>query len=455
MKHHLFTSKYLKTAGFFAIVITALIVVRFVAAQQTTVTFNKIGGMAWSDMPNTSNEVYPSAQSGQVGRGAGWISLNNAVGTSSGLGGNVLIDSSGNLTGYAWTPNMGWIQFDPAGPYPTSSITTASTPTQIDLTTGNWSGWARACAVFASGCSGSLASTNVTGGWDGWISLRGTGGSYPYGVNSDMTTGATTGHAWGSDILGWIDFSQVQLVPTTSQTCTGTADGLTYTYTGTTLPIPCQPLVCQDTTAINYGGTLPCTYGLTCTDPAANNQGQALPCTYPPGICADPAATNHGQALPCTYPPGTCTDPTALNFHGPLPCTYTAVNAATVTLTSTGCSAPSTPTDTTPGTTTLSWSSIGIAPTNSCTAVTNGNTSISGFTGTVSSSNTGISISGIPRNGTANNFTITCNALANYTPIHPTSTVSVTCANPACNPLIDPACTPAPGGPIRPVYKEN
>ncbi|HLP86883.1 MAG TPA: hypothetical protein VK153_03370, partial [Candidatus Paceibacterota bacterium] len=48
------------------------------------------------------------------------------------------------------------------------------------------------------------------------------------------------------------------------------------------------PEVCQDTSATNYGGP--------------------LPCTYPPQVCKDPNATNYGGALPCVYPhPVSCT----------------------------------------------------------------------------------------------------------------------------------------------------
>ncbi len=41
------------------------------------------------------------------------------------------------------------------------------------------------------------------------------------------------------------------------------------------------PQTCQDPSANNYGGPLPCTYYVqTCQDPSANNYGGSLPCTY-------------------------------------------------------------------------------------------------------------------------------------------------------------------------------
>ena len=113
-------------------------------------------------------------------------------------------------------------------------------------------------------------------------------------------------------------------------------------YTQTAAP------TCQDTSANNRGGALPCTYTLpTCQDPAANNRGGALPCTYPAPTCQDPSANNFRGSIPCTYtqpvqtcqdpsasnyrangtciyPAPTCQDPSANNFRGSIPCTYPA-----------------------------------------------------------------------------------------------------------------------------------
>ena len=42
----------------------------------------------------------------------------------------------------------------------------------------------------------------------------------------------------------------------------------------------------------------------------------------PPQTCQDKSATNYGGALPCVYPPQKCTDTKATNYGGPLPCVY-------------------------------------------------------------------------------------------------------------------------------------
>ena len=57
---------------------------------------------------------------------------------------------------------------------------------------------------------------------------------------------------------------------------------------GGTTP-PSTPTTCTDPIASNFGGPLPCDYGLgsidfggptTCNDPTANNFGGILPCNY-------------------------------------------------------------------------------------------------------------------------------------------------------------------------------
>ncbi|MBT9146265.1 MAG: hypothetical protein DDT42_02147 [candidate division WS2 bacterium] len=67
---------------------------------------------------------------------------------------------------------------------------------RVDLATGNVSGWARA-----------LGHGN---GWDGWISMRGTG----YGVLLETVPAPAPnefrGWAWGDDVVGWISFNCIE-----------------------------------------------------------------------------------------------------------------------------------------------------------------------------------------------------------------------------------------------------
>ena len=108
----------------------------------------------------------------------GWISFNNTTGGGSVNYGVNINPSTGKFSGYAWSENIGWIQFDPPGPYPASPNHSA----KLDLATNQVTGWARALAYDDS--------------WDGWIKMDGVSLS-----GCDLE-----GYAWGSDVIGWIKF---------------------------------------------------------------------------------------------------------------------------------------------------------------------------------------------------------------------------------------------------------
>jgi len=124
-----------------------------------------VSGFAWSD--NT-----------------GWISFNSSS-DGSGVDYGVNIDpASGVFSGYGWSENIGWIDFAPSSGYP-------ETPNHGAMKEGNdVTGWAQ--ALSADGL-----------GWDGWIKMS---GSWTNGVTINPATGAFSGYAWGSDVVGWIDF---------------------------------------------------------------------------------------------------------------------------------------------------------------------------------------------------------------------------------------------------------
>lgn len=83
-----------------------------------------------------------------------------------------------------------------------TSITWAhsGTPTRISYAVA-----AFAPAVPSSGGGSGGGSDPQAGGWDGWISLS---GSSP-GYGPTKSGSIFSGYAWGSDVLGWLDFSQV------------------------------------------------------------------------------------------------------------------------------------------------------------------------------------------------------------------------------------------------------
>lgn len=110
------------------------------------------------------------------------------------------------VTGYAWSSNIGWVKFDGLSSFPSSAGTVAAsarvTGTYPNVT---FEGWARACAGTVTGNCSSMGSR--TDGWDGWISLRSTVAP-TYSIVMSATGAPANSYAWGSDVIGWIDFDQ-------------------------------------------------------------------------------------------------------------------------------------------------------------------------------------------------------------------------------------------------------
>ncbi|MBZ1356411.1 MAG: hypothetical protein KY054_01385, partial [Candidatus Nealsonbacteria bacterium] len=136
---------------------------------------NNVTGWAWSE-------------------NIGWISFNctndNSCGTHNY---GVNIDTNGNLSGHAWSEHIGWINFNPAEP-PGGPSNSA----RVNIDSGEVSGWVRALAGGADG-------------WDGWIKLRCEGAEcnppLGYGVSINRDTGVFQNWAWGGDVVGWISFN--------------------------------------------------------------------------------------------------------------------------------------------------------------------------------------------------------------------------------------------------------
>ncbi|MFA6463584.1 MAG: hypothetical protein WCV55_01105 [Candidatus Paceibacterota bacterium] len=104
------------------------------------------------------------------------------------------------------------------------------TVTDANLTGENLTGWARACAGTIGGDCNSATRTD---GWDGWISLSGS--SPTYGVKLSNSQGSHN-YAWGSDVVGWINFGNVSIVNpcTPTYTCTPDNTGQIDSCTGLT-----------------------------------------------------------------------------------------------------------------------------------------------------------------------------------------------------------------------------
>ena len=144
----------------------------------------------------TSVDVTGYAWSSNIG----WISMSCQDGgpgqsnicSSSNYG--VTVNSDGTLTGYAWSSNIGWIRFGGITGCPSGGNCNA----RLNGDASQLQGWARALSH--------------GGGWDGWISLNcsnhGGCGSSNYRVRVNNTSNS---YAWGGDVVGWTDFSRVSM----------------------------------------------------------------------------------------------------------------------------------------------------------------------------------------------------------------------------------------------------
>ncbi len=238
-----------------------------VYAQATWTTPAELTGYLWAG-------VQPDGSGGS--QGMGWISLNCANAGAGGCTNNykVVINNNANktVTGYAWGSNtpsvggtaptnqtgLGWVRFGGLTGCPAGSCDARVVGN--DASGYELMGWARACSVFAdpAACSGALADSTVTGGWDGWISLNcanhdaATCSTYGvrlndngtfYQVNPDEST------AWGSDVLGAVSFA----VAGFDRPCTGAGTaqcvGNVSEVTGTNMW--CEPTATVSTTCVN------------------------------------------------------------------------------------------------------------------------------------------------------------------------------------------------------------
>ena len=120
---------------------------------------------------------------------------------------------TGLFSGYAWSENIGWISFgdyDGDGDIDADDKNIAGSPcapnceARISTTTGEVSGWARALAY--------------GDGWDGWIKLKGIAlDASPYGVslNTASSPSEFEGWAFGGDdtdeeaVIGWISWNHL------------------------------------------------------------------------------------------------------------------------------------------------------------------------------------------------------------------------------------------------------
>lgn len=186
----------------------------FVAATAIKAGTENARGWPWGGSSDTAGNA----------TGAGWISMNDL---NTGAGGTysygVNIPASGNLTGYAWSSNLGYIDFEssahcttgtPSGTqYKAQSCTNPDGNTNgVSRSGGDVTGWARIVDIAKE------SANNNSGGWQGWIKM--------VNVKVSGTPPTLSGYGWngeeagtGGNVangIGWIEFGKLPTVTLTA-----------------------------------------------------------------------------------------------------------------------------------------------------------------------------------------------------------------------------------------------
>ncbi|MAF43884.1 MAG: hypothetical protein CMI54_06960 [Parcubacteria group bacterium] len=158
----------------------------------------------------------------------GWISFNNTSGGGI-IDYGVNIGSQGKFSGYAWSENIGWISFNNSD---VNGCPTSPCQVKVDFDTGLLSGWAKAL-----------------GFGDGWIHLNGTN----YGTSINQLTGEFSGWAWGDTVIGWISFNDSNQGVFGASDYKVTVDSSIFSQPPRAF-ISCDPSDCNSSDCIAYTG---------------------------------------------------------------------------------------------------------------------------------------------------------------------------------------------------------
>ena len=170
---------------------------------------HELSGWAWSSNIGWISFNYADTN---AGGGPYWVQINNKDGG----------DTTFDFEGHAWSPHIGWISFN------ANDITKApacpGSPATVDMSTGKVTGFIRA-----------IAGIGRVDGWDGCINLSDIS-KHPSGIGFNGSKGVTyhapeyegggdsngyfKGYAWGGPVVGWLHFSpNISTSPTKCETC--------------------------------------------------------------------------------------------------------------------------------------------------------------------------------------------------------------------------------------------
>jgi hypothetical protein len=258
--------KLVLTMALFLFIFAAASVAKIYAAGNVT-------GWLWGGSEESSDGDSSNGLSG-FETGLGWIKMS---GTNYGV---TIPASDGDVSGYAWSENIGWISFEAAdlGGCPSGTCSARRVGDRLE-------GWARIMSI-------PQAAGNA-GGWDGWISLSGIG----YGVELAKLDGKNVGdsgdlgstYAWsasssGAAEFGWIDFGGALY----SMTCNISSSSTTLDDSNT-----CRPLTGTLDNSANgetimfseTSGLIALSNDSSCSDISSGSTNDSKSCTTVNGSC--------------------------------------------------------------------------------------------------------------------------------------------------------------------------
>ncbi len=214
------------------------------------------------------------------------ISMNNVDGGGSyDYGVNIPI-GDGDVTGYAWSNTVGWIDFNPqdhcGSDYAAASCSPPSGSAGVFRSGNTLTGWARIVGIATE------SAVDNSGGWEGWIYVDNVA------INSDNTL---QGYGWHGEALapagsnnyayglGYVDFSNAWIEVSCTPAC-GSEDNNSF-CAGTSGP---TGQLCLEGSASPVSGSGPWTWTCECG-------GNTVTCDSavdPPidGVCGDAAGKN-------------------------------------------------------------------------------------------------------------------------------------------------------------------
>jgi hypothetical protein len=337
-------SIFLKTLHVFLLTIITLSMsgMPFIASAAPT---DNVTGYAFSDMPNSADEDIPlpipdSSDNHYGGHGLGFIKMSD-------VRYGVNLGADGKFTGYAWSELGGYVQFNTSGKPEGGAQVTAG------CLAGNTScpvtGWIR----FVS-----ASNDPQSGGWDGWVKMSDStlwSNGVVLGAPDAAKNRQMSGYAWGGDVVGWVDFSNVKVMGDWCPNIPGNQDskptGMIIDADGNCVTPPtCVPplvenpdyppeepaCVCPNTLVAPVNGS--CDVPPTCPVPNPNPNYQGM--TGYNALC--PCRGSVGQCFPsCPTPTPNPNYPTMTTgtYNPQCPCKGTAAQCAPVK----GCMTPGYP----------------------------------------------------------------------------------------------------------------